>query len=636
MPLLRLDQACVAFGDKPLLDHADFILEPGERVALVGLNGAGKSTLLKTVEGLQNLDSGELWIDPACRMASLPQDMPAADDRRVSDVVASGLQDIVTLRAEFDELAAQGDSADMSRLDKLQQQIEALDGWNLEQRVERTMERLGLPGDKTMAELSGGWRRRAVLGAALVQEPRLLLLDEPTNHLDIDTIEWLEQQLLAFNGSVLFISHDRSLVETLATRIIELDRGVLRSFPGSYSAYLAQKAKLLEEESRQNAEFDKKLAQEEKWIRQGIKARRTRNEGRVRALKALRVERSERRNRQGKASFNIEVAARSGKLVAELTQVSHGYGDNTLIKPFDFVLHRGDRVGLIGPNGSGKSTLLKILLGHLTPDAGTVRLGTNIEVAYFDQLRGELDMEKSVLDNISQGRESIEINGRQKHLISYLGDFLFSPERARTPVKALSGGECNRVMLAKLFSKPSNILVLDEPTNDLDMETLELLEEILLEYTGTILLVSHDRAFLDNVVTSTVAFEGEGRVMEYVGGYDDWLRQRPAPKAPEAPAAKPAAQPAPAKEKAPAPSAAPKAAKKLSYKLQRELDMLPEQLEQAEAALEEAQALTEAPDFYQQDHTKVNEALAVLAEKEQALEALMERWVELEAMQEEG
>ncbi len=628
MALIRLEKVSVAFGDKHLLDQVDFQLDKGERVALVGLNGAGKSTLLKVIARHQATDDGDLWQDGGAVIAELPQALPAADERKVRDVIAEGLGDAYQLVLRYHELAGQFDDAAMNEMARLQHQIEEVDGWQLELRIEQILERLGLDGDVLMSSLSGGWRRRAALGAALVQSPDLLLLDEPTNHLDIETIEWLEKQLLEFKGGVLFISHDRSLVERLATRIIELDRGTLTSFPGSYQTYLDQKEKLLEEESRNNALFDKKLAEEEKWIRQGIKARRTRNEGRVRALKALRVERSERRNRQGKAKFNLEQADRSGKLVVEVTDVCQSFKGTPVVKDFSVRMQRGDRIGLIGPNGVGKSTLLKILLGELQPDSGEVRQGSNLEVAYFDQLRGQLKPEQTIIDNISEGRESITINGKSRHIISYLGDFLFTPERARTPVKALSGGECNRVMLAKLFSQPANLLVLDEPTNDLDIETLELLEEILMDFSGTLLLVSHDRAFLDNVVTSTLVFEGNGRVQEYVGGYQDWLRQRPDP-------AKPSAAPQKKAVEAPAETVKPVAEKqkKLSYKLQRELDQLPEQLELAEAELARLHEVTSAGDFYSGDRDEVASTLEALQQQEAEVECLMERWVELEAMQ---
>jgi len=627
MPLLRLENASIAFGDKPLLAEANLQIEPGERLGLVGLNGAGKSTLLRVVLQEQHLDSGERWVDPGCRIACLAQALPAADERTVWDVIAEGLGDVRRLREEYDTLALNTDDASLKRLEQLQQQLEALDGWMLEQRIERILSRLGLDGEARMSQLSGGWRRRAALGAALVQEPDLLLLDEPTNHLDVSTIEWLEQQLMSFRGGLLFISHDRALVNALSTRIIELDRGVLTSFNGNYQSYLEQKQKLLEEEARHNALFDKKLAEEEVWIRQGIKARRTRNEGRVRALKALRQERSERLDRQGKASFNLEEAQKSGKLVATLEQASVAFAGKPVINRFDLTVQRGDRIGLIGPNGAGKSTLLKLLLGQLQPDSGKVAMGTKLEVAYFDQLRGQLDPEKTVIDNISEGREVIEINGKKRHIISYLNDFLFAPERARTPLKALSGGECNRVLLARLFSQPANLLVLDEPTNDLDVETLELLEEILLEFQGTVLLVSHDRTFLDNVVTSTVVFEGEGRLRNYVGGYSDWLNQRPQPSS--AIEKKPRSE---VKEKPAEQTKAPQPKKKLSYKLQRELEQLPELLEQAEQQLEALQEETSAADFYSKDHEFVSGRLAALSEQEQQLEQLMERWVELESM----
>lgn len=629
MALIQFDQVSLSFGARAILDRVDLQIEPGERIGLVGSNGAGKSTLLSVVAKRQDIDSGVYRRDPVARIAELPQSLPAADERSVRSVVAEGLADLQALRSQYDELLAVGDEAAMAQLEKLQHELEARDAWQLEQRIDRVMTELDLPGDKLMSELSGGWRRRAALGAALVQQPDLLLLDEPTNHLDIETIEWLEQVLLNFRGGLLFISHDRALVDRIATRIVELDRGMIASFPGNYTQYLERKEKMLEDEARHNAEFDKKLAQEERWIRQGIKARRTRNEGRVRALKQLRVERSERRERQGKARFDVEEAVRSGKLVAELKNVNLEFSGQQIINELSVRIQRGDRIGLIGPNGAGKSSLLRVVLGEQAPDSGSVRTGSQLVVGYFDQLRGQLNPEKSIIDNVSGGRESIDINGRSRHIISYLQDFLFTPERARTPVKALSGGETNRVMLAKLFSQPSNLLILDEPTNDLDVETLELLEEILTEYQGTLLLVSHDRQFLDNIVTSTLVFEGEGKISEYVGGYNDWVRQRPV---------KEVSTPAKADVKAEAakkPVEKPKkGSTKLSYKLQRELDALPDELEAAESAVEAQQAVCSAPDFYQADHETVAAQLAKLAELEQRLESLMERWVELEAMQE--
>ena len=625
MAFIRFDQVSLAFGTRAILDNANLQIEAGERVALVGINGTGKSTLLKIVSDEMDVDGGVIWRSPTARIAQLPQSLPAADDRSVRSVVEAGLADLVELRERYETLLANS-NASLDELERLQHDLEAYDAWSLETRVDRILSQLQLPGDKLMSELSGGWRRRAALGAALVQSPDLLLLDEPTNHLDIETIEWLEEVLAAYRGGLLFISHDRALVERLATRIIELDRGQLVDFPGSYATYLSQKEKLLEEEAKQAALFDKKLAQEEAWIRQGIKARRTRNEGRVRALKQLRVERSERRERQGKAKFDVEEAVRSGKLVAELQNVSLSYAGQPVVRNLSVRIQRGDRIGLIGPNGIGKSSLLKLILGEQAPDQGEVRLGSQLVVGYFDQLRGQVDPEKSIIDNVSGGRESIDVNGRSRHIISYLQDFLFTPERARTPVKALSGGETNRVMLAKLFSQPSNLLVLDEPTNDLDVETLELLEEILLDYQGTLLLVSHDRQFLDNIVTSTLAFEGEGVIREYVGGYHDWLRQRPNHVSTQS--VVPKSEPSTSVKKA----VETKKSVKLSYKLQRELDMLPELLEQTEAAVEAQQTVCGSVDFYNRPHEEVTTELEKLSALEAQLEAQMERWMELEAM----
>jgi len=621
MPLIRLEKASVAFGSRPLLEKVDFLIDPGERVGLVGLNGAGKSTLMKVITKEVHLDGGEVWIDPSCKISVLNQILPAADDRSVWDVVAQGLSEAVALRKEYDLLVDFSDAASLKKLETLQVKLEAVDGWMLEQKVERVLTKLKLDGNALMSSLSGGWRRRAALGAALVTEPDLLLLDEPTNHLDITTIEWLEKQLLDFKGGLLFVSHDRSMVNSLATRIVELDRGILTSFVGNYERYVEQKDILLEQESRNNALFDKRLAEEEVWIRQGIKARRTRNEGRVRALESLRVERTNRLDRQGKAKFSFEEASKSGKLVASLEGVNLNYGDKKVICNLDLDVQRGDRIGLIGPNGAGKSSLLKLILGEEQADSGKIVLGTKVEVAYFDQLRGQLEPEKSVVDNIAGGREMIEINGKNRHIISYLNDFLFAPERARTPVKALSGGECNRVLLAKLFSLPANVLVLDEPTNDLDVETLELLEEILLEFNGTVLLVSHDRSFLDNVVTSSLVFEGDGQINAYVGGYKDWLRQRPVEKT----STKESVVAAKKSAKLELP-----AKKKLSYKLQQELDQMPKKLETAESKLQALQEQVSSADFYQNDSKHVAKTLEELAIAEVAIEDIMERWVELE------
>ncbi len=635
MTLIRFDDVSIAYGDHPLLDKACLQLEPGERVCLIGRNGAGKSTLLKAASDTIQPDDGHIWRKPGLKVGMLNQDLPVADSKRVYDVVASGLETVGQLLADWHELSMNIQTdADMKKLERVQSQLEAMDGWALQQRVEQTIQKLQLPADKTMGELSGGWRRRVELAGALVSEPDLLLLDEPTNHLDIITIAWLEQQLKDFRGALLFITHDRSFLKALATRILELDRGQLTSWDCNYETYLERKAHQLEVEAEQNALFDKKLAQEEVWIRQGIKARRTRNEGRVRALKALREERLARRNVQGKATFSLDAAERSGKLVVEAQNISKGFEGKPLVHDFSFTLMRGDKVGLIGANGVGKTTLLKMLLGDLEPGAGTIRHGTKMEVAYFDQMRQQLDLEKSVIDNVAEGRERITINGESRHIISYLESFLFSPQRARTPVKALSGGERNRLLLARLFSKPANVLVLDEPTNDLDVETLELLESILVDFPGTVLLVSHDRAFLDNVVSSSLVFEGNGVVREYVGGFEDWLRQggsmqrlvesgEKVLKPTETQTAKATVAPAQAK---------PASGKKLSYKLQRELDGLPAEIEQLEEEQQTLEKLTAEAGFYQKDQEEVSQVLQRLTDLAGLIEEKMDRWAELEEL----
>lgn len=639
MTLLKFTDVSLAYGTTPLLDHVSWQIARGERVCIIGRNGAGKSSLLRLVQG-GSPDDGEIWRAPGLKIGELPQELPRADARTVYDVVAEGLTGVGELLARYHHLSQNiVTDADLQQLMHVQQELEARDGWRLGQLVESTLSRLQLPAEKTLAELSGGWRRRVLLAQALVSEPDLLLLDEPTNHLDIGAIAWLEDALAGFNGAVLFITHDRAFLQNLATRILELDRGNLIDWNGDYASFLVHKEQQLAAEETANALFDKRLAQEEVWIRQGIKARRTRNEGRVRALKAMRAERSERRERQGKASFQVESAEKSGKQVIVAEQVSFGYpGQPPLVRDFSMVLQRGDRIGLLGANGTGKTTLLKLLLGDLQPTEGRIEFGTKLEVAYFDQLRHQLEPEKTVIDNLAEGREFITIDGQNRHVLSYLGDFLFSPQRARTPVKALSGGERARLLLAKLFSKPANLLVLDEPTNDLDVETLELLEEVLLGFQGTVLMVSHDRVFLDNVVTSTLVFEGQGVVREYVGGYQDWLRQGGSTRllgVGEGPGkagqgAEPSTAPEPAQPTSAAQPAAPTPRKKLSYKLQRELEALPGEIERVETALAAAQAEIAAPTFYQRPAGETAEVLARLDALQNELDQLLERWAELE------
>ncbi|WP_020409415.1 ATP-binding cassette domain-containing protein [Hahella ganghwensis] len=635
MSLLRIKEASLAFGLAPLLDKAELVVEPQERISLIGRNGAGKSTLLKVICGLIQPDDGEVMRSTGLKVAYLPQEVPSQDEETVFEVVADGLGEVGGWLKEYERLVSDSEHADLDKLEHLQHRIEANDGWQLRQKVEAAMQRLEIPQETTMGQLSGGWKRRVFLARALVQEPNLLLLDEPTNHLDIEMIQWLEDELLQFRGGLLFISHDRMFIDKIATRIIELDRGKLSSWPAPYEAYLDKKEQQLAAEEKEWERFDKKLAEEEVWIRQGIKARRTRNEGRVRALKALREERTQRRERVGQVNLRIGGEQSSGKIIAEFANVSFGYDDNKIIDNLTWTMLRQDRVGLIGPNGCGKSTFIKLVLGQLEADDGKIKRGTKQQVAYFDQMRGQIDPEASVWDNVAKGKDFITLNDREVHVAGYLRDFLFPPERLRTPAKALSGGEINRLLLAKLFTQPANILVLDEPTNDLDMDTLDLLEELLGNFKGSIILVSHDRTFLDNVVTSSLVFEGDGRVVEYAGGYSDWLLQRPEAQSAKA-AKEKASKPESAKPSGNSDEKKDKGAgqkKKLSYKLQRELEQLPSLVEDLEKLVAELQAEVSAPEFYEKPHETVAERLALLESREKDLEQLMERWLELEEMQ---
>ena len=648
MPLITLNAVDFSVGGPLLLDHVDLAIEPGERIALIGRNGAGKSTLMRLLSGEIKPDDGDIRREDGVRVARLEQEVPAGATGSVFDVVAEGLGELGGLLAEYHHIVHAGE-LDTDALAAVQAKIEAADAWTLDQRVVETLERLQLDGDIDFAGLSGGMKRRVLLARALVSAPDLLLLDEPTNHLDISAIDWLEQFLLGWPGAVVFVTHDRRFLRALATRIVEIDRGQVSSWPGDWANYLRRREERLHAEAQENARFDKLLAQEEVWIRQGIKARRTRDEGRVRRLKAMREERAERRDLTGNVRMEAAQANQSGRKVLEAREVRFGYGDRALVRDFSTTIFRGDRIGLIGANGSGKSTLIKLLLGELKPQAGEIRIGTGLEVAYFDQYRATLREDWNALENVAEGRETVEINGRQKHAIGYLQDFLFTPERARAPISRLSGGERNRLLLAKLFARPSNLLVMDEPTNDLDVETLELLEELLGEYTGTLLLVSHDRDFLDNVVTSTLVMEDDGQVGEYVGGYSDWLRQRPAP-ASDARGAKPAARGGAAATvsssaqsgtaasgsastmDAPAATAAPTATKrKLSYKDARELEQLPQRIETLETRVAELTAAMAEPAFFAQSRDAVDAHTAALAQTQAELEAAYARWEALEA-----
>lgn len=629
MPLLRLTNLSIAYGTHALLDNAQFQLDAGERVGLLGRNGEGKSTLMKIIAGTVLPDHGEIWREPQLKLAWLEQIPNLPDDASIYDAVASGLGDLGHWISRYHLLSMTLESSDdkaLTELGDLQHQLETHNGWHFQQRVEATLSKLDLPGELKISSLSGGWKRRVALAQALVVEPELLLLDEPTNHLDFESISWLEEQLLNFQGAVLFITHDRSFLQKLATRIVDLDRGQLASWQGSYDDYLRRKAAALENEASQNAEFDKKLAQEEVWIRQGIKARRTRNEGRVRALEQLRRERAQRRNTQGTSKLSLEQGQTSGKKVIEVDAMSFTYSDKFIVKDFSTLIQRGDKIGLIGVNGAGKSTLLKLLLKELEPTSGTVTQGTKLQVAYFDQLRDQVDPEITVADAIADGNDFIDIAGNKRHVMSYLGDFLFSPARARSPIKSLSGGEKSRLLLARLFTRPANIIIMDEPTNDLDLETLELLEEKLIEFAGTLLIVSHDRAFLDNVVTSVFVFSGNGEINEFVGGYSDWLTYSTQNK-PVLTEKKMASS-----EKKPETALVAEKKKKLSYKEQKELDNLPDvisELENTQVVLSEKM---NNPNFYQQPSQIQDTTLAQLKTIDEQLQHAYQRWNELESL----
>ncbi|MEM6984248.1 MAG: ABC transporter ATP-binding protein [Pseudomonadota bacterium] len=634
MDLIRISKAQLAYGTHPLLDNADAVIESGERVCIVGRNGAGKSTLLKVLDGQVILDDGEINQVGSLKISRLEQDPPKGASGTVFDYVAQGMPEIANLLIDFHHVSTQlqTDCTDqlLNKLERLSNKLEAADGWRFDSRIQLVLTQLELTPDAKLESLSGGWLRKVALARALVSEPDLLLLDEPTNHLDMTSVMWLEQFLKEFKGGIVFISHDRAFIRAVATRILDLDRGKLISYPGDYATYLEQKAHDLKVEETQNALFDKRLAEEEAWIRQGVKARRTRNEGRVRELKQLRNERKKRVDQVGKTDFNIETADRSGKLVFEAKHLHHAFKDKIIADDFSTLVMRGDRIGLVGPNGIGKTTLLKLLFGDLKADSGEIKQGVNLEFAYFDQYREKLDEEATVQDNVAEGKQEVMMGGRSRHVLGYLQDFLFPPARARTPVKALSGGEKNRLLLAKLFLKPSNILVLDEPTNDLDIETLELLEDIINQYQGTVLIVSHDREFIDNTCSSVWAFEGNGKVTDIVGGYSDYeaytnylaeqekqQQQQPVKKVEKS-------EPAPVKSN--------NKANKLSYKLKLELEQLPNKMEQLEAELEKQQERVSHEDFFKQDSDITAKELNHLAQLESDLEAAFERWEELEEL----
>ena len=622
MPLVTLQDVFLSYGQPPLIDHLDLVIEPNERVCLIGRNGAGKSTLMKIITGQITPDEGSIKRASGVKVAQLEQSVPHDTSGTVFDVIAQGMgaegELVKTFHHLIQQLNVDPSPKVMNAYEECQAELDRVNGWDINSRVEAIITKMELDPDVDISSLSGGYKRRVLLARALVCDPDLLLLDEPTNHLDIEAIQWVEQFLLKWEGSLLFISHDRRFMDNLANRFIEIDRGKLQDYNCDYSTYLVRKEENLEIEDRQNALFDKRLSQEEVWIRQGIKARRTRNEGRVRALESMRREHADRRKQLGTARMDIQAAEKSGKIVAEADNVSFAFDNGKqVVKNFSTLIQRGDKVGFIGRNGVGKTTLIKLLLGELTPQQGSIKTGTNLNIAYFDQYRSALDEEKTVQDNVSGGRDMLEIGGKQRHVISYLQDFLFAPERCRQPVKALSGGERNRLLLAKLFTQPSNILVLDEPTNDLDIDTLDLLEELLIDYKGTVILVSHDRAFLNNVVTSTLVFDGSGTIEQYIGGYDDWLRQRKTEKA----------------TKVAAPKAQAKSAttsKKLSYNDQRELDGLPVEIEKIEIQIAATSELISKPGFYQGDRPSIEAVENQLAAEQKQLAECYARWELLE------
>lgn len=633
MSLLQLKNASIILGHPPLLNGIELVIQPGERLCLVGRNGCGKSTLLKVIEAEIKLDDGQRIVNSEVKISRLPQDPPSSVQCSLFDYVAEGLAEVGEyLKGYFhqtDLVAEDPSDANLAKLETLQHHLDHLDGWQMEQRIQQVLTKLKLDPNQQLSDLSGGWRRKAALAKAMASNPDILLLDEPTNHLDIDMIKWLEDAISGYAGAVVFVSHDRAFIRKVASRIIDLDRGKLVSYPGNYQAYLDQKAHDLEVEESQNALFDKKLSQEETWIRQGIKARRTRNEGRVRALKALRVERSQRANKLGKAKVSVSESKSSGKIVFETEQLHYEIADKLIFESLTTTILRGEKLALVGPNGCGKSTLIKLLLGELVPTKGTVKSGANIEFAYFDQHRDQLDGEQRVIDTIADGKREVTLNGRTKHVMSYLQDYLFTPERVNSPVKSLSGGEKNRLLLAKLMLKPSNLLILDEPTNDLDVETLELLEDTISNYPGTVILVSHDREFVDNVVTSSFFFEGNGVVREFVGGCTDinnWYAQLASEKA--------------LKTETKSQTHSPKSkstevkAKKLSYKQQVELESLPLKIEDLESQMERLQKVVNDPEFFKQDASISAPILSELAEVEKQLNQSYERWDEIESMRE--